>query len=879
MKRIVAAVALAALLPAPVGAQVVMEANPDGTTPPLPDEVPLVDGKVPFVWATADRLEARDKPAAAERVNDRLKFMQRCVPASTSRDGRYVLLVEVAEASPQVVKPYGWVESARLLRKPEALVSRATRIHRKAACVITPAVVRAAGPDGQEAPQETALTWQPGGGEPKVRVKFFQPFFVYAEAGAGKDVYLLLGTAPDFAPGRQENATDTLLGWVRADRAEQWDTREGVYYDTAATRPGGPRNFKTTPTRPARIYGSREDAYAALAPGADVGAIFSELPDPAGTGAGVEMEPGQMRYLVLPWLPPRGLRPGERDPHPQATRHPHPDGGTAVDLRLLRVGAYGGHTALGNDPNGVAKVEEFKRQARELAEQVRRLEVLFVIDDSKGMEPWITHVLPQFISTTFDKLVASKHAEVYVGFAFYHDVAEGQDPRKALDVSRARLRDLRQSKDEMLAELRAHKTEQGHDPPERVFRGLAAGVQKAGFTQFSRKIVFLIGDMGNSTRGDVPGNRSPTAKEVADQLVPLKKGGSQPAAPAEFYAVQVNYDPADPSPGLPAEDAAAVRAFKAEADEILGHCRANLAARGFSLAKEDGRPAGGYFYGGKDTEVKPLLGALDARFAAIDAARLELEQLAVDRSRGIVRPANSRHEKELDQYYREMKLYDAYVQFLKKPGAQVFQVGYLWDKDPRGVTQVRPWLMLRQGELQVVAPALLKFAPKSQQTGVTGADPPLDDIRRQVVETQIGELQRLNMPAFKELAAEMLRQGRDPRDATVRDVLNAQVRGLEFTSRWVNGGGDLSGQEQYELYYKGQLLTDLLEGKAYRYTRRQVPYNGVQVTVLDRDGESGTKDQRDRFFYLGGERADGTASQPLNREVKWFWIDKGALWP
>ena len=123
------------------------------------------------------------------------------------------------------------------------------------------------------------------------------------------------------------------------------------------------------------------------------------------------------------------------------------------------------------------------------------MEILFVVDETDSMGPWLPKV-----AETIEKIVRSVRTagagggglEVRLAVAYYGDTFGGTQP-----ATPAELQDVAQAGDGLFENVAKHPLQNGGDALERVFLGLGRGIDDAGFSDVSRKMVILIGDMGN----------------------------------------------------------------------------------------------------------------------------------------------------------------------------------------------------------------------------------------------------------------------------------------------------------------------------------------------------------------------------------------------
>jgi hypothetical protein len=747
------------------------------------------------------------KPAA-------LEFLEKFHTIDSTQVGttRYRFLVRKAADSGRILDYVGWVEERQLVVSEEALVDPNSRLHRKAFIVTRPRALRDAPPAQVSAvpvylaPQERAAQAEP--------LRLLKLLFIWGETEPGSERgYFLLGNAATML-GWDNRAT--LLGWVPKARVCEWNTREAFEWHQASTLAGArPRR-----SVPALVYYKPEQAHEAWMQKDHEGKAVRPLFKERFTAPGEGMTAGQMRFLLLPW--PR--QPDDSTTQARDYREKY-ERGPDASARLRHVGIYTGFqdAVSGAEVLDVDELNRLQQRLARLREETSRLEVVFVLDATSSM---IDHgsVVASLIEELLDDLGRAR-GELRVAVTYYRDVNTDVDPATAVEASA-----LQKVTPALVARLGKELRDKdryrdGWDPPEQVFRGLLGGIRQAQFSDYSRKVVILLGDMGNNTAWDSPRFKGPTLDDLAQALNP--RGQS----PILFFPFQVNVDPdrTDDLRGLEAGEKLAAAAFKKETLALLAASRKLRATN--PLAQPDIKE-GDYFATRNDR--KRLLRELHRPLEVLRAQQVflqtRLDDLAVGRFTADVGPEL---EKILDQ--EGIKL----AELRKLKGAQVFETGYVWDRTPAGAPQIAQRLLVSEGELDALIDGLSKLASRDP------ARRSLRDLIPRLAATQTGESQ------------------------IVADLLFDALKGITFRSPLLSRAvrtfkeDRIAADERDRLLLLREQLADLRRGLAYRpeqYVRKS-DERGNLFWVRQGDPVRLEKKQR-RSFHLGGDRS-----------TLWYWLD------
>ena len=171
-----------------------------------------------------------------------------------------------------------------------------------------------------------------------------------------------------------------------------------------------------------------------------------------------------------------------------------------------------------------------QRELTALQREAKKVELVFLIDETESMKAWLPVVvktIEAIIARVTETTGRRNGAEVWISIAYYGDTFGGTEAATAGNLVPASSPEF----DRAFQGLVKHDATPDGDMPERVFYGLGQAIERARFNKFSRKMVFLFGDMGNK---EVAGD--PTL----DDLIKLLVRPEEPKTwPIEFYAIQL----------------------------------------------------------------------------------------------------------------------------------------------------------------------------------------------------------------------------------------------------------------------------------------------------------------------------------------------------
>ena len=773
--------------------------DPNGN--PLPDSLTMaVDpgtGEPKTVWLAHQGCRPREMPGPGGSTNREavwpspIKFMEPFFYAMKTVGPDlvpYYLLVKSSPDGDKIRDFVGWVDARHLVESYNALSDPATRMVRKAMIINAPKANKSGGTTAIE--QGVTLRLAPFAGGPASggMIRMFSLFFVYAET----ETELLLGIRPQFStfPDPDE-PSKIVMGWAPKERLCQWTTREA--FEWAPYLAAAPRH------KPGRIYRTAQDALDAIE-GKTVKPLMEESKDRGGT-YGVEWPVDQMRYPLLTWDPDETVRR------------------RLGDNEMYRVGVVGGFAGSGFNP------QKFQEATDSMARQLKP-EILFVIDETSSMKylfPTVAQLVRQIVEGVSGK----------VAVAYYGDTYDAG----RLPATPAPLQATSEKSAAAIAEsVSTRQPQSGGDDPERVFYGIREAIQGAGFSEYARKIVIVLGDMGNKhVNGD------PSADDLAALLVP-----STAELPIEFYAIQV----CDPDA---AKNQPYGKRFQSEMRDIVDRVQRRAAAKYDPIALKNG---GTRFSGTLSayTDVKPgepgkprIVELVQKQYQSIvlqgRGTGTDVARFAVDFQTTIAPELVKILEDEYGYDINELR---------KIQGFQLFTYGYIWRENEDGQVQIRPRLLLNDAELQEFLKALGGLTMRAG-----AAKKPIPEFMKEEIAAQSGE----GDPALL-------------KKMSMNDVLFKKT-GLQVLSPLLNKVlGDIEAgkfhtafrkQELQEIARKHMKLQDMQKGVVYDYEAQEVNEAGLVYKRWFRRGQTAEKP---RMFHLHADQI-----------VKWYWVDITEEWP
>jgi hypothetical protein len=378
---------------------------------------------------------------------------------------------------------WGWMQSGDVLQQEGCLrVSEESPIYRK---VTLRNDWKAASGDagGRRLPQTIDFLDAPAAsGTSTKSTRISDILYVFARRGEGKDAFLLLGADPVWAVGRPEAS---IKGWVPETECAEWNSRVAVYYNQAD------RDQRT------KLF------------------IFREEDD------------------VKRWAQDQSYRP---KPGEVIAQEPQPTAPLRFDdNRFPVIGQEDCCLKVSFIASGSAI-----QIGRRLAQNLRNVQILFIIDATKSMQPYFGAV-QQAIRESKSGLPANEQAQYHFAAAVYRDYADGKRAAELI----ANFDDERALNN--LGSVVAESNAADHDLPEAVYEGIIQAVGRVKWNPGFTKMVIVIGDHGNHPSAEDAANRDlkdalepkgRTSQAVAGVLDP--KDGALRYGPIMLHAINVN---------------------------------------------------------------------------------------------------------------------------------------------------------------------------------------------------------------------------------------------------------------------------------------------------------------------------------------------------
>lgn len=745
---------------------------------------------------------------AAPAIGERTAFMQDygVLFQGFQKDQReWLLLGEVKGGKPRVV---GWIPQDYVVPENNALYDSGTKILKKAMLVnrVKTAV------EGDKAVRELPMRESPSvQGKPRNAFELFNIFFIYRHSpGADGDAekgWALLGAGPGFEQaGEESGGAKVVLGWVPVDRLCVWNTRVAIEWDRSRTLPDAdPRR-----TTPAKLYRSRADAYndyypgfvAARAPAAANANVEAFFHEEFREGSSVPFEPHWTRFPELDHVD------ASDEDRKEAKTFPNDASEDGESNRLLRLGGIGGGISL-------TASDDMRKKLDAIVAQTRKLELLFVVDDTGSMKEYFDDVAKVVEAITSRAVERQAGGEVRVAVSFFNDV-DGNPPGWN-PVKTAKLTSVTAAEEggrAIAAAVRAHKKSKidGGLPREMVFHGLTTSIQAAGFSDdSSRKLVVLIGDVADKSDENDPDHTAEAA--VVANLRP-----DEPS-PIEFFAVHVG-------PRTSGDQ----KAFKTQAETIVR-----------LLETEAGQKGLGAYVQVEDGGLSTTLERRWRKFEQ-DAAELR-EQL-----KGV-----QMGQRRAGLGAAAVKLLEAEgVDLRRTEGIQIFQEVYAWEnpRDDSEHPQVRRMLLFSAAELEELLEAVKPFT-KLRMDGDLNSNA-LRTAFTKVVDGVVGD----------DSADDPLERGRSFAEAKRKSLgIPNRVESCFLQLAKGNFHEEMTQIQIEEVKYRHQLLRDVLDGKRRTWTkletklrsgRRFVVYK-AGVDAEDYDRKFPVPGSNDRYYWIDAE--------------------------
>ncbi len=847
--------ALLAAALAPAAASALPVRTPDGapTTPAQSAAAGLT-----VVWVAHADLQPLAEPKAAAAPSDApaLKYMERLFVAgrrptdkelenenkkkddkkddknfrpvtAVSGGTTYWLLVRI-DARNRIDTLVGWVDERVLVKGSGCLTRPESRLLRKAMVVNSVDMVKA----GKGRAEYFSRPPAPND-RPTADVAIFQVYFVYGETEPDeeKSGALLLGTAPLFSPEAGDEIAKTVIGWMKKDRLCQWDSREGVDFE--------PLTFVRERQKvPVRVYKEKGDAEKALKHTGPVDESKVLLTEPEPEGNTLLTPEERLRKYVADRDAGDAKRrdqavdidaPAE-DAYARAMRFPVLDTFTTDGRnRLLKVGVvgdfYGGGGVIAKE-----RIAAMTKQLNDMEQFLGTIDIVFVLCNGNQMADWARQMMSVAEHIAKTRALGQK---VRVAVVVYGDTANTvkhllpfTDVSKPSDAA------------EVAQVFKKFQMEVNTKVRSQVWKGLeeAGGLLRRS-NPFTRKLVVLCGHFGNeTTRTDA--DEEAAAAKFLEAFAPDKA-----EAPVDLLAVQM----------MGKENGSEnTEAFARQANLIGAKLTKYTQTWAFPSTYKFARVD-------RDGDVKPAAEAVTGRYNAVrDEQKALLDEVNKLR-RGENRVFVGGRPGPVLKKLLEGKITEAELLKLGA-GAQVFDIGYVWEKTSGGVAQMRPFILVNGADAEVVAKAVEKMEDSPPNTSFPDL---LETAAREVYLKQTGE------PNFKQGAERIL--DREMGLKFRSDLFRLAIGPLPPV---VDVDQEKARQSELQrVYYHRKLLDDVRTGKAFLYREEKKKVGAVEGIVSWSKGEQSVRDQA-RSFPLG-EKAD--AARPTRQQ--WYWIDFTREWP
>lgn len=621
-------------------------------------------------------------------------------------------------------------------------------------------------------------------------LKLFNVLFVYAETGTGPGDFVLLGTQPTLRADAQ-----VVKGWVPRRRLALWNTREGFEWDPETLRGASPRPLGA-------IFEFKDDADA-WDDSKDVPAarrFFRERLD-SKTKQPIRYAPADPRMLLLP-SPRAGEGSGEQRPQ--------------TGNRLHWVGAAGELPGLSEDQQ--KKVKDNLQVVAQAEASLRVLELVFVIDDSQSMQKYFKEVaeaVEQVLLLARDEaLKGGQDRTVKVAFSYYSDVPSKQPIRpsalKVVIKPKMTRAEMTAAITKLCDELKGHKFTFGDDDPEMVFDGLKAAIKEAEFSDFARKVVVLIGDMGDKSEED--GQTHKIKNTLVDALFPKGCG------PIELYVIQMEERD---RPNAARHKHAVM--FEEQMKALAG-----------LVNKRAGKDKLADFAHAADT--KALRRHIADRYEQIRQRTRQWSGTLASIRAGELQTVVD------DGLLLHLKAMGAEVEELRRvEGSQLFRQGYVWRRAPgNGARQLREVVLLSEADIRELCQLL---------RALVGPEARKIQSPKKLRELYIKEVENLTGESNLSLAEALAKK----RGLSVESPL-LKYKPTELTSLFKE-------KDLAPLRLKLRLLEDLLEDRYVEYVPvKKREEGGAEITEYE--AKAGTKPvRRVRYYNLPGD------------SVRWYWVD------
>ncbi|MGF1580676.1 MAG: vWA domain-containing protein [Gemmataceae bacterium] len=635
-------------------------------------------------------------------------------------------------------------------------------------------------------------------GNVRTRYQIFNVFFVYAET----DDFVLLGSSPVLGEPKK-----TIQGWVPRQRVSLWETRLALEWDREST-------VRKIRQEPGKIWKTEDDAYAW---------VRSRKPTPKPVfqekfrdGASIPFFYDDMRFPILEWQSSRKV-----------------DGRTGNEI--LRVGWVGGYAAGRKRRVSTEQIREFRRQLEDAQNRLRKLDVIFVIDATYSMKPFVQEtasIVKKMLNVVTKKTRDNKERELRVAVTFYKD-SENQSIDKAVQANGFQ-RLSRESIDKFTDKILKHRVSGGgKNPLEQVFLGVEKAINKAFVAPDALGLVILIGDAGDRT--PVSEQRKRMDRIVRKLVPPQIQGTNFVRAPIGFYAVQLEKDQ---SPRLDRSIA-----FERQVGELVKKINKQYQTR---YRRKNGVPEIATRTTAKD--LSEFKARIEGRFselnAKIDLISAEIDKLRRGEWHTDISAATSDYLKSIGVPYDLVKGLE---------GGQIYEEGFLWKENKdRTAPQVRSKVLLSRGDLKEIIDVLDTLVGENSPVRVNN----FHELAKKEVLKLAGEVEPSQFSIQNAFDRKLLNRLQVKLEKT---ELVRKRDGLEFSSPLLTRTPEqLKNPDRAwieDLKLRLEKLRDIYQGQKSDWRLRAVKGRRFRKPVFT------TRTEHRRHFTIPGS------------DIKWYWID------
>jgi hypothetical protein len=201
-----------------------------------------------------------------------------------------------------------------------------------------------------------------------------------------------------------------------------------------------------------------------------------------------------------------------------------------------------------------ANIEEKKRELEDLKYHSKNVDVVFLIDATKSMAPYIRGV-SNLIKKVMQKLNTNNYIQrIRFGAAVYRDYVDGERKFEIKPLE-TNIREVQDWLYRMSLMASSHTRDSGEASwPEALFNGIQQAVNQSGFGRYNSKFLVVIGDTGNHSRGHDKHTSGSIGETLAANTIncimvkvnhPIKGGASEKDAMELFRThareIRINY--------------------------------------------------------------------------------------------------------------------------------------------------------------------------------------------------------------------------------------------------------------------------------------------------------------------------------------------------